>query len=271
MAVKINTTKKTVAKAIIKLAAAVLVFSFVILGGGSTIFGWFLQNRTTNAGTNANVIDDDVVAEYFAYKYDYNNNGDDVTISNTYTVDSLVMNPYDKVFIKRNEYTPVVVRISLTGEKNLPKSGVVNIKIDRDSAINESAIDRFSSVVKFACVKGADIYSTNPETIFNNASAKILGSNNKDYFKQAAVGDDVKAFFHYDGDTLKKYDYLTFPIEYTESDFNGDTLNIYLYFDYDKTMIERFIQSAIGEDLSLTETSVSAEDDLAIISAKPVR
>lgn len=284
MAKRVGIFGKPVIKAVICTAASFVFLLFSVLCGG-IVFGWFYDNRNAAVGGMDAVLNaDDYKVRYYVYAYDlfsgqtesaseyytvYNpDSGENITA--IYNLNNLKMNPYDMIFVHRNDYTPVVVRISITGEHTLPKSGSITVNLSRDKSKDESSLNYFSSVVKFACIKGAEILAgTVSETYDNVAEIVANGSPlGKDYFKVAPFSDTVKAFIYESGGVYRKHDNLSFTLNYSETDFNGDALNLYLYFDYDKTFIESFIWQNTGGGIGFTDNELSAENDLTEISAR---
>ncbi|MBQ9486034.1 MAG: hypothetical protein IJU83_04265 [Clostridia bacterium] len=292
----VSASKKALIKAIVSMALSCVVFIFALVAGGSVAFGWFITNRNTPVGGNTMQTEtDDIAAVYNVFAYDIKGNATSPSVSDSHTVDAgqtlpydingLVMNPYDKVFTNRNIYTPVVIRIAITGPQSLEQNGTINLTLERDTTKDATSVLFFSSVVKFSCLKGASIYNASLETTFNNVvnSLSVSGSTMVDKinsFKTTAASGNydsgnVRAFIYTQNQTYAKFDRLVFTINYTESDFNvingENTLNLYLYIDYDKTFIEEFIQQKIGSDLSITEVQEEAENDLLQIGIKPVQ
>lgn len=242
---------------------ALMVFVF-----GGVVFGWFHDNRISAAGgMNATMRPDDLRVNYFVYAYDLFGGE---TVSDLYSINNLKMNPYDMIFVHRNDFTPVVVRIAITGDNSLPKNGEITVNLSRDLSKDQTSLDYFSSVVKFSCAFGAGILGSTAAATFDNV-ARIIENGSplgKDYFKTAALSSTVKAFFYESEGVYLKHDNVSFTVNYSESDFNGDTLNLYLYFDYDKTRIEEFIITSTGGGASFTENELSAENDLIEIYAR---
>ncbi|MBP5307983.1 MAG: hypothetical protein J6Z34_02490, partial [Clostridia bacterium] len=190
-------------------------------------------------------------------------------------LENLKMNPYDRVFVQRNGCTPVVVQIALSGS-DLKSEGTINVTLTRDVYKEEpyNVPNYFTSVVKFTCVKGKSIYSENIPSLFESVARIANGASlsepvNVSVFKNAGTNDAVRSFYTDITTHTEKHDELTFEIEYTASDFNGNVLNLYLYFDYDKNLIEEFVDNNIYGDISIDEVEVSAENDLLSVSAKP--
>ena len=265
--------KVGITTSVIKLVVctAVSFIALMVFVFGGVVFGWFYDNRISAAGgMNATMRPDDLRVNYFVYAYDLFG---DETVSDLYSINNLKMNPYDMIFVHRNDFTPVVVRIEISGDNSLSKSGAITVNILRDTLIDQTSPDYFSSVVKFSCVFGAEILGSTAAATFDNVANIIENGSplGKDYFKTASLSSTVKAFFYESEGTYFKHDNVAFTVNYSESDFNGDTLNLYLYFDYDKTRIEEFILLNTGGGASFTENELSAENDLIEIYARILR
>ena len=284
-----NNILKSTAGLVISLA----VFFFAFFGGGVEVFGWFTNNKETDIkGVNINVFNDDIRAEYHVYSYDIRDMFDfaatvpsdaytetdpetNLTVNTAYTLKKLKMNPYDRVFIQRNDFTPVVVRVALTGTM-LPRSGTVDIVINRDTGKNDVNLKPkyFTSVVKFTCIKGTQFYSNDIPTMFESVARQVNNTPegqiaDKNVFKTMATSENVLSFYTDIETRTEKRDTLSFALSYNAGDFNGTTLNFYLYFDYHKNLIEEFISENVYGNLSLDETEISADNDLLSISARP--
>ena len=280
---KTNNGEKSLAKAVISLVVAVLTVSLSILIAGSKAFGWFLANKISDVnGASVGVINSDLHATYSVYAYDlydydnpvvsdeYRVEGEESgqTVTKKFDIKNLTMNSYDRVFSQRNEYTPVVVRISLVGEKDLPTSGSVSVTIARNARIEVQKTEYLSSVVKFCCVSGADIYNDDVKTMYANVLSRVNGGDVQS-FKEASVGGNVKSFVSKNGEAYERANAVQFSIDYTAEDFNGNVLNLYLYIDYDKQFIEEYISENMSYDLNLDDISREIENDLVSISARP--
>lgn len=260
-------TKIAIVKYVVCTAAALVVLCISLFGGG-VIFGWFHDNKNAAAGgMSATMRPNDLSVKFYVYACDAFGDG---TVSDAYSINDFKMNPYDMIFVQRNDLTPVVVRIAVCGENSLLKNGDITVNLSRDLNIDQTSIDYFSSVVKFSCVFGAGIFSNDAAEVFDNVAAIVENGSplKRDYFKTAPLSSTIKAFYYESGGEYFKHDNVSFTVSYSETDFNGDTLNIYLYFDYDKDRIEEFILSRTFGGTSFTENELYAENDLTEIYAR---
>ena len=263
----IGKRKKAIIKSVICTALSFIV-SVIALFCGGVVFGWFYDNKNAAAGgMNAIMRPNDLRVSFFVYTYDVFG---DKTVSDAYSISDMKMNPFDMIFVQRNDFTPVVVRIAVSGEHALTKNGEITVNLSRDLSKDQTSVNYFSSVVKFSCIKGAAIFADTAAATFDNVATIIENGSplGKDYFKIADLSDTIKAFFYESDGTYLKHDNVSFTVGYSEGDFNGDTLNLYLYFDYDKTRIEEFILGATLGGASLTDNELYAENDLIEIYAR---
>lgn len=277
--------KKAIVKSVFGTAVSFLVLLFSVFFGGGVVFGWFHDNRVaTVGGMNLTMSPNDLKVSFFVYAYDvfgehaegaseyytFYDEASGETASVPYSINDLKMNPYDMIFIHRNDLTPVVVRIAVSGENTLPENGEITVNLSRDLTKDETSLDYFSSVVKFSCVKGAGILGETAAETFDNVAGIVANGSplGKDYFKTAQLSSTVKAFFYESGGEYFKHSDVSFTVSYSKADFNGDVLNLYLYFDYDKTRIEDFILNGTGGGASFTDNELYAQNDLTEIYAR---
>ena len=288
-----------------------LIFLIVVgIAYMSITFGWFAKNEVVDAyGMNISVNHDDTVATYYIYKYDtareraslqtevVDDNGNSSLVNNT--ISSLVINPFDTIFTSRNVYTPVVVRIEITG-KMVKESGTINISLDRlahndttlsatykDGLYNGTLNEYASSVLYFkgaakstlATVRDKDNNLISLTDNFTEENANVFWEGYKTAFTN--YSGDKKMFTTIDDDSVEKedrtytkIDEINIPVSYTSADWtldnegNRDKLNIFFFMAYDETYVNYYVEEHKKTN-SLTESlSTPINSDIVKISAR---
>ncbi len=184
---------KKIVLSIVQLSVAAVVFAVAIFGGGSVVFGWFLQNRNvTNDNINAGVILDDSVYDYDVYMYNVKDasggkattyeitNGGTVG-ENKITLENINLQYYDTIFLHRNRFTSVIVRVGIKGDA-VKKSGKLQINLIKSDAevgdtTNQTSLSsKSSSVIRFLPVLGKEYYD-----VATAAAATVGGQYENDF------------------------------------------------------------------------------------------
>ena len=280
---KLNVIGKIVMLALLGLFVLVVTLLYL-----NSAFGWFAQNEDVSGdGMAVTAYQDDAEAEYTHYTFDAKNNQAVVYDQ----ISDIQVPQYDLIFLQRNRYTPAVVRVALTGEHDLPESGTISLTVGRNLAAtimtptgaesNDSELaelnDLFSSLMRLTIVKGAGIYSANQTTLYNNIDNLPYGNNSTLYSvikDQTANNSTTNVFTTITGaenaaDRYTKVNSLTLSIAYDENDWNGDTLNIYLYITYDKTLLNEYTRQdlSLSGDITSVGKVIELTNDLLTITA----
>ena len=239
--------------------------------------------RSTSEDMNMGLHIDDTSAVYKVYKFDLdkmtgieeNKNGEALTITN------VEMNPYDTIFVVKNQYSPVFAQIRLTRNSNgssMPLKGKVHITIHRDSSINPFDKDgklseRISSVLRFTAIidnTKADWEMTDAKALYNHINSSYASieaykgqrPESKNFITADGEGDDH---------SHTKNDTITISLTYTENDWYPDGqgsqhLNLYLYMSYDKQLVDCFMKQHANSELSLNNSLYNFANDLKYVS-----
>jgi hypothetical protein len=186
------------------------------------------------------IYEEDFNVEFTYYKFDAYENA--VVYSND--LSQIEFNPYDLVFKSRNRYTPVVVRMAVSGE-DLPEGGTITARITRDTRYETTVdvhgrteISKYaSSIMRFTPYIG-DYYSSDATIQYNN-----IDSDSHYNATRALVGDDPSGSLVFSEVTLSsgnvisrvdKDDYIDLTYNYTSSDITNGVLYLYIYITYDE-------------------------------------
>ena len=269
-------------RAATSLIALIVSFSMLIVSS----LAWLTTNRwLTSEDMNMGLHIDNTSAVYKVYKFDLdkmtgieeNKNGEALTITN------VEMNPYDTIFVVKNQYSPVFAQIRLTRNSNgssMPLNGKVHITIHRDSSINPFDKDgklseRISSVLRFTAIidnTKADWEMTDAKALYNHINSSF---EKIEKYDDTYEGDDSKTFStaHGEGDdhSHTKNDTITISLTYTENDWYPDGqgsqhLNLYLYMSYDKQLVDCFMKQHANSELSLNNSLYNFANDLKYVS-----
>lgn len=236
----IRSVKSQKAKLILNLVFVIFlgIFSVLtILTYFGSSFGWFSRNEKVNkSGLDLNVQQGNLNVEFAYFMYDVN----DETYKAESNLSAINFNQYDLVFRSRNQYTPIVVRLTLLKSELSASGGAFTATIYRDTTktVSTDRMDEFcSSVMRFTPFVGAAYYSADAETQFTNVHSAHFSTT------RALTGDDVtsgsQVFTEVDyiGNTVTdvtKDDYISLTFNYTSGDFTGDVLYAYIYITYDE-------------------------------------
>lgn len=246
-------------KQIINILSAALALAVTFFSYGVISFGWFSQNKAVDAdGIEMNLAYEDIQVEYSVYMWNIDAQaGSNLDkYGNIINISDITMHTHDLIFKARNKYTPVVIRIAITGS-DMPVFGNAVVTIDRDTSIDVYSTQEghttelseySSSIVRVTAAKGAGYYATTSgvadiNTIYNRV-VNGDSANGITAIKGNETTFDTKTFTTVTENagsyTYTKLDTLTFTIAYTQDDWNDtdgdsipDTLNIYLLMDYD--------------------------------------
>lgn len=258
----------------LKLLAAFMMTSFSVISVVGATIAWFAANRKLNGGGMD--IDPEAVDlkyDYFLYQYDIsdlahiNVKGDPETGPKVFDLQNFSLHSYDTIFTNLNQYTYSLLRIKITGN-SLSTGGTINASIHRDTSFDgdSSTLPRvFTSAIRFNTCVRKDLFASEPADIFSNAINYFKGTGIGSHFVPTA--DNSKVFPVNNGTAQNpdwyKPDYLNFTINYASSDYYESMLNIWVFLEYDTTLVTNFKQSTISGDL--TGNEIRLENDLTKI------
>ena len=269
----------------------VTLFAFL-----SVHYGWFASNTVVTAtGMNISIDRDDTEAYYYVYKYDTvreigsksskiyeeeeGHGSNDVVLN---SIANMSLSSYDMIFKDRNARTYVVFRVELTGTK-LEREGTITLILkrnvhsdtDTNTLVNEENNKKFayiSSCVSFKSAAKSSLKTylqTNPENedgLWKAAKTEFNSvSTTKSFMTINSEGSDY--LYH-------KEDTLEFVIPYTDEDWDGNKLYVYLFMDYNIDFITAVYDeymSGSGSSSSsgdLSEISLALSNDFVQINAK---
>ena len=279
--------KKLIKSTIVSLSASLALLIVVFLAYGSIAFGWFSSNKVVDlAGMNISVNADDTIATYYVYKYDTvvglgstSTTIPDAQGSGTTTTPNLIsrftMHAYDTIFVSRNVYNYIVVRVEVSGFK-VPEAGTLDINLNRilhdDAVLDEKLNPYMSSCLYFkgAASSTLNSYLNDDNNVWVNAKT-VFDSNEIERKRLVSVTSTETVLVNEietEVRTYAKADSLTIPITYTQSDWVDDKLNVYIFMDYDEVFVDYYIKEH-RKTTSLTEgVETELTNDFGTIAAK---
>lgn len=266
-----NSSKKALIKAFLAFGFALLVFTSMLLAVGSRAFGWFSDNRNVGtSGAGVNVFGNDVSAHYEVYVYDININRptntkivDDEEIE--LSVKDIEFQQYDVTFRSRNRYTPIIIRIKLSGDVlsvGAGETGNIFITIKRQGAAIASTDTlplTSSSVMRFTGITNGSVDTSTAEDLYGDVDALLYDSTratitNTTNSKTFATIEEVnnEQFFNIESE-------ITLTVSYDNDCIINGQLDVFLYVTYDELLIGKLPESFGDEAITL-------ENDFAMLS-----
>ena len=219
----------------------VLALAVIVIGSFATSsYGWHASNnKTDSVGMNVGVNENSFNANFEYLQYDVKQ--ESYLISSD--LSNIDFNPYDLVFRSRNRYTPVVIRIGISGSE-LQSSGQVTVTIRRDTTKpateiinNKIYMSRFcTSVMRFTPYIG-DYYSSTTSTQYTNIDTDSHFNACRALVGDDASGSQVFTTVNRTGnaiDSIVKDNSISFSFAYTSSNIVNDTLYVFIYITYDE-------------------------------------
>ena len=248
--------------AVLVVLAVAVILAFVLLFNKS--LGWFANNRdvsgsgmkvTTDADRRANISVD-------AVKYDL----DRLSFA-FFGTDGLQMNEHDTIFVDRNTYTPMVLRVKLTGGVYEPGQ-VFHLDMKRLLSKDGTALPSsgealpsyITSVLRLQPCTEADFsgaymkatYSgtVNPEDVYNDVET---------YFKSGAGrGIAGRTFTSLSQSGYSKVDELSFAFMHT----GASTMYVYFYLTYDDALMSDYLKQHVVSVGSAESNIFRLENDI---------
>lgn len=260
---------------LIKLCTFSMCF-FSLFSVGAAALAWFYAGRVVQSRESVEAKKDDLHAEYFVYKYSKNNTGTDLDEStedetDLLSITNLTLNTYDTIFIAQNKYTPALVRIHVYG-KDLPmvsggESQNISVKITRNTEFIDEEVEEDDETL-YKCITSVADFSLKEAT---NYSSFIRDDDLDEISNVETFFDSVVSSFKNSSETPTNFinpeqtnrkvnDVVittSYSTVYQEGEINHCML--YLYIDYNKTLIENFTGTAAT---SLNANFLSAVDTI---------
>ena len=255
-----------------------IVFSSILLAFCLSVleisaFAWFSINKEVKmSATNTRIELFDAQADYIVYYFDSKANS--VHYTGKYNDESdpritaLNVPFYDTIFKQRNRYTPVIIRVALSGVKL--QEGIVNVQIDRNTALSRADDGGyFTDLMRFTILKGTSIYDEDADRLYKNVDEAVFtliesGNYSEDdaddpyLFKGASKLFDARDYGNGSQAYTENYDYITLSLPYGAADFVGGVFNFYIYITYDKEITESI--GVFGSVASLGQMIVMRND-----------
>ena len=266
-----NASKKAINRAIFAFVFALLVFTSVLLAIGSKAYGWFSNNRNVGgSGAGVNDLRNDVSARYEVYVYDININRpsntkivDDEEVE--LTVKDIEFQQYDVTFRSRNRYTPIIIRIKLSGDNLLVEPGetgsiFITIRRQGESDLSTDTLPlTSSSVMRFTGITNGSVDTSTAETLYGDVDALLYDSTratitNTTNSKTFATIEEVNSeeIFNIESD-------ITLTVSYDNSSFVNGKLDVFLYVTYDELLIGK-LPGTVGDE------AITLVNDFAMLS-----
>ena len=234
--------------------------SLLICMGIMLIFSaiaWFGMNNEV-VSNNMSLSGEKAEVQFDATVYRYVRQPNDSFLLDSFTssgvehlMPQLALNEYDVMFQDENIYTPLVMRLGLTGIR-LPRTGTITVTIRRNNnplIVNGKIQPYFTAVTNYVCAIDSSFYSNTVSNIYNSA---VNGMKNMTASKFISANDVTT-------------DNLTFNIPYTSSDFNGSVLNVYILIRYEESYADRFVKESLDNNTELI-TNFDMTNDISVIT-----
>ena len=294
-------------KAILTKVCTFCMCFFSLFSLGTAAIAWFCNNKIVkNEGMSAQSELKDIHARFYVYKYSkaQNFSGTDldestpehIAAGDKLTVNSFQLNTYDTIFVNENQYTPALIRIHFYGE-DLPDASSSNpqdcmIRIKRDVSFVE-VDDTIKNPFLYKCISNvANFTVAVPELSNSDYYSYISDQNNlnsisniNEFFNTTVIAfknnlstNPGITFFNSVETPSVKDDMITIPFQYTATKkiTNSQTNNVenhlivYLYVDYNLTLLGNFIDSEnVNIDKEgLGQIDIQLKNDLSSIEVK---
>jgi len=215
--------KSRLLKASAAASFALIMFVFVALS-------WFTSNKETDS-SGMTIIAKDPSINCVTTSYHYTRSDGGIYEGEEGTIDdSFKLMQYDSLFTGNNNYTYAVERLELTSS-DLPENGTLYFDIERKPSKTSNMIgsDYISSVTYYAFVT-LTTFPTSPNDILTDVHSAATAQNT---VKKTFVINE------------KKVDSISFTVPYTAENWSEGKLYIYLYTDYDKSLINDYIDKSL--------------------------
>lgn len=262
------------------IAVALLFFATAIAS-----FAWFTNNQNVkNKNIQMGIHSEDAQAIFYVYKYDVTSEVETVDVQTCITSHddvvpiTLDFNQYDTVFVDRNKYTPIIIRVDVEGTNlflSNNETGTVSFNVIRTHTAREEGKYYTSDILRFTTVYPQNIASG------SNYNVELYKGFLDDYYddtKNATAVSNAslisRSFTFSNDSTSTNYNEIVITSSYTNNDLvaldnnnNEDTayrLSVYLFLSYDEVLITEYTGSSIG----FGSQELDFLNDLTLINVK---
>lgn len=262
------------------MTVALLFFATAI-----ATYAWFTNNQNVkNKNIQMGIHSEDAQATFYVYKYDVTSEVETVDVQTCITSQddvvpiALDFNQYDTVFVDRNKYTPIVIRVDVEGTDlhlSNNETGTVSFTVIRAHSAREDGEYYTSDILRFTTVYPQNIASG------ANYDVELYKGFLEDYYddtKNATAVSNAslssRSFIFSNDSTSANYNEIVITSSYTNSDLTAldnnndeDTayrLSVYLFLSYDEVLITEYTGSSIG----FGSQELDFLNDLTLINVK---
>ena len=276
-----------------------VVTSAAVLIAATTTMAWFSSNRDVDASRMQIATEyDDLTARCAVYLWDVDT---EKGVSQNEDSTNILLNQgkpfltYDTIFVERNRYNPVIVEITVTGERYQNKGGTLTVTVERapdqvtpayvddagspvaEQHSNDTDSFFFTSVMNFACGKVAftqqasygeasDAFKSADDQIYQEAKAAFVTENSSKILEFNNGVTPVNFIDDSDPEDLKKKDSVSFAITYHAGDWQSNELKVYLFINYDDELSADIVGASTGTFTGdVVHTATNLENDLSRI------
>jgi len=258
---------------IILLSLCLLVFVFVYIAMFNS-YGWFSSNKEVKGtGMSVSAKEDDGiwVDRLIVYKYIIDEKRVKVYKNDPLNPEDIIMNAFDTVFTDRQEYAPLLLKISL--ERTYGNTFTTLIDCDGLLRNTDNLIDNnLSNLISMKCAlsygSGANTLDTlsmneendaTPENVYNAAKTLFENDSNKVSNSTPITNNKYqeKTFVNYTTNNNQvsisgKNSTISFSFDVHDLvDYEGiNQLNLYIYLDYDNTLVNKYLSENMSGAIS---------------------
>jgi len=245
--------RKSMLTAIAAFACLIVVITYVF----PDTFSWLGSNLDTTSNQMNIQIQDDTTAdilEYKVYRYRIEDGRVYSVVDDPTETNYMVMNQYDMVFTERNQYTPLIVKMTVRKTGELFDT---TVSCTGDLYNNEGRIiNNLSNVVRIRCGMNSafdtltestsqseiDEFYTTALAFFRNDSKKVSVSEN---IVDGKFSEDVFVNYSLEYGNQKKNE-MSFTLSSSSVQSSLDTVNIYLFIDYKPELMVQFVDDTFS-------------------------
>ena len=275
-------SKKNIASLVIKSITVV----FLMFATAIASFAWFTNNQNVkNKDIQMGIHSEDATATFYVYKYDIESEIETVDVQTCVTTQNDVVpiildfNQYDTVFVDRNKYTPIVIRVDVESENlhlGANETGSVSFTVIRNHNLREANKYYTSDILRFTTVTPRNIQTTGSQYDVDLYKGFIddYYDDTKNATTVAAASLTNLSIIFSDDSTSGSYEEIVITSSYTNSDLvllpgTGDEedsyrLTVYLFLSYDETLINDYTENSIG----FSSQELDFLNDLTLVNVK---
>lgn len=259
---------------------------FLMFATAIASFAWFTNNQNVkNKDIQMGIHSEDATATFYVYKYDITSDTETVHVETCVTTQNdvapikLDFNQYDTVFVDRNKYTPIVIRVDVESENlhlGANETGSVSFTVIRNHTLREANKYYTSDILRFTTVTPRNIQSTGSQydvDLYKGFLDDYYDNTKSETAVSAANLTDLSIVFSNDP-TSTSYDEIIITNNYTNNDLellpgSGDEddsyrLTVYLFLSYDEVLINNYT----GGDAGFGTQELDFLNDLTLVNVK---